>query len=249
MIHTVPWWLEANAPNEAADRAEARTLGLTPVDTRPSSGFFIARADNGALTLFQTADDGRDESFSVDLAARVRRRGISRKTSLLARACGLHRRSHLKVLDATAGLGHDSAVLAGFGCSVTAIERHPVPAALARDALRRARNEGVVGDCWTRIIFDDAQKFLDRMTDDPPDVILVDPMFFAPRRKSKPQKIMTWMQEIIGPGEHTSSLVIAARTVAGQRVVVKRHARQPCLQTPDLTFGERAIRFDVYLKT
>lgn len=248
MTCTVPWWLDTTTANAKADRTEAQTLGLTPVDVRPRSGFYIARADDGALTLFRVADRGHDDSFSVDLTTGIHRRGISRKTSLLARACGLHRRNRLKVLDTTTGLGRDSATLAGFGCPITAIERHPVPAALARDALRRAQAAGVFGDRWSRIFFDDARQFLERLTSDPPDVILIDPMFFAPRRQSKPQKIMTWLHEIIGFDEHVEPLVATASAVANQRVVVKRHARQESLGTPDLTYGERAIRFDVYLK-
>ena len=42
------------------------------------------------------------------------------------------------IIDMTAGLGGDLSVLANVGCEIFAMEKHPVVAALLRDALRRA---------------------------------------------------------------------------------------------------------------
>ena len=71
---------------------------------------------------------------------RHRRRGG--QNELLGKAVGVGKKPALAVLDATAGLGRDSFVLADLGCSVTLAEREPVVLALLADGLERARRAG-----------------------------------------------------------------------------------------------------------
>jgi 16S rRNA (guanine1516-N2)-methyltransferase len=59
------------------------------------------------------------------------------KGQLLAKAVGINKRAGLKVLDATAGLGQDSFVLASLGCEVTLLERSPIVRALLIDGMQR----------------------------------------------------------------------------------------------------------------
>jgi 16S rRNA (guanine1516-N2)-methyltransferase len=65
---------------------------------------------------------------------RVGSGGLSRKQPLV-KAFGQRVRT---IIDATAGLGHDTFLLACCGFEVTALERNPVVYALLRDGLRRA---------------------------------------------------------------------------------------------------------------
>ncbi len=85
-----------------------------------------------------TVDFGSD-------AMRHRRR--SGHNELLGRAVGASRKRHLQVLDATAGLGRDSFVLADMGCVVTLCEREPVIAAMLAQGLQVALP---AGDDWLR---------------------------------------------------------------------------------------------------
>ncbi len=243
----VPWWIDASQASAEADRARASELGLGVVSKQPKSGFYIARKQCG-LALFKANTKSRQhDSFCPDLTITLAQRSGSHRTSPLARACGLHRRHGLSIVDATAGLGNDSAVLAGFGCRLTAIERNPVVAAIARDALQRAHAAGLFKDTWTQIHFDDARHLLARQHIEQPDVVLIDPMFCAPRRKAKPKKIIAWFGELIGPDADAEALLSVARRTAQKRVVIKRHARQQPIGTPTLELGQRAVRFDVYL--
>lgn len=243
----MPWWIDVSEASAEVDRARANELGLGVVSEPPESGFYLTRTDSG-LTLFKAdAAAGQHSSFCPDLTTTVARRSDSRRSSPLARACGLHRRHSLSIVDATAGLGSDSAALAGFGCRITAIERHPVVAALARDALQRARDAGLFSDTWAQIHFDDARRQLSRQNIKQPDVVLIDPMFYAPRRKAKPQKIIAWLGELLGPDPDAEELLSVARRTAQQRVVIKRHNRQQPIGNPTLELGRRAVRFDVYL--
>lgn len=48
----------------------------------------------------------------------------SLKSEMIARACHLTEKP--KLIDATAGLGHDSLLMAYLGANVTLVERHPI---------------------------------------------------------------------------------------------------------------------------
>ncbi|NNC22840.1 class I SAM-dependent methyltransferase [Salinisphaera sp. USBA-960] len=246
MLVSIPWWLDSGSPWATTDRAEASALDLATTTERPATDFFLARTDDG-LALFRSNTNGTDQSFCADLTTTAGQRGINRRASPLARACGLHRHPGLSIFDATAGLGRDSATLASFGCPITAVERHAIPAALTRDALRRARDAGFFEATWAHLATGDAQRWLSDETLEQPDVVLIDPMFSADRRKAKPQKIIAWLNEILGPDADAPTLLAAARATARRRVVVKRHARQLALGEPDFSLGKRAVRFDIYL--
>src|SRR5699024_10273062 len=125
------------------------------------------------------------------------RRIVAGKRQPLARALGLHRRGGLRVLDATCGLGRDSAVLAGLGCRITAIERHPALHALLADALRRAHMQEPPGhDNWRALHCADALAWLqERGQAADHDVIYLDPMFDSSRRKARPQRALQWLAE------------------------------------------------------
>ena len=60
---------------------------------------------------------------------------------LLVRAARVRGVERPRAVDATAGLGEDSLLLAAAGFSVTMFEKDPVIAALLRDALERAAGD------------------------------------------------------------------------------------------------------------
>lgn len=246
MTAAICWWLDESGTEIESDRAEAATLQIETVDRPPATGFYLARTERG-LTLFRAATDSRDASYHHDLLTTIQQRSDGPKNNPLARACGLHRRKGLSVFDATAGLGRDSSVLAALGCSITAVERHSVPAALTRDALYRAHAAGELVETWPALDVGEAAQKLASQTNDLPDVVYLDPMFSAPRRRAKPQKPIAWLGELMGPDTDTDALLRIASQTARQRVVVKRHARQPSLGSPSFEVGKRAIRFDVYV--
>jgi len=88
-------------------------------------------------------------------------------------------------VDATAGLGEDSLLLAGAGFRVTLFERDPVIAALLRDALERASLSEDLADTTRRmtLIEGDSVKGLAALSERP-DVVLLDPMFPAKAKSS-----------------------------------------------------------------
>lgn len=193
------------------------------------------------------------ERLRVDFLAgrvgyRLGTRGHAREA--LLRAIGsVKARPH--VLDATAGLGRETLLLACAGFRVTACERAPILAALLADGFRRAAegDETLHAVIAERVSFryQDACACLEAMAS-PPDVVYLDPMF-PPRRKSAlVKKEMRLIRLAIGAEpDDAAHLLHAAREAGVGRIVVKRPADAPPLvDAPSHALRERTVRFDVY---
>lgn len=173
----------------------------------------------------------------------------------LARACGLAAHPAPVIVDATAGLGRDAAVLASLGARVTMIERSPVVAALLDDGLKRARGQpGDGGDVVAHLdlIQDDAIHCLERMpTNRRPQVVYLDPMFPARSKSARVKKEMQLLQGLLGGDRDSRHLLHAALGAATWRVVVKRPRRAPPLDgaLPSHSLSGKTTRYDVYLTT
>ena len=216
-------------------------------------------------TLWLCAADGRLELRSparrhgpirAELAEGMfdrRRRAAGVRSEPLARAAGLGKGPPPRVLDATAGLGRDAALLAFLGCEVTAVERHPVVAALLADALERAVRRPELAAALAgrlRVVVGDARLLLAGATgDDAPDVVLLDPMYPVARRSALARKELQALRRLVGDDEDADALLAPALAAARRRVVVKRHAHAPPLagRAPDLRLPGTSTRFDVYL--
>lgn len=70
---------------------------------------------------------------------------------LLVKATKVKGREKLRVIDATAGMGEDSLLLAASGCEVTLFEQDPVIAALLQDTMRRALEEAALHEIVMRM--------------------------------------------------------------------------------------------------
>ena len=73
----------------------------------------------------------------------------SLKSEMLARACQLGEKPQL--IDATAGLGHDSLLMAHLGAEVTLVERHPILFTLLEESLARAQTDAFLNSAAARI--------------------------------------------------------------------------------------------------
>lgn len=171
----------------------------------------------------------------------------------LAKAIGLHKIKNPSVIDATAGLGRESFVLATLGCQVTALERNPMVHALLQDGLQRAQE---AYDLALKQIIENitlhhiaAQDYLAQLKQDVPDVIYLDPMFPERQKSAQVQKEMRFFHEVVGDDTDDDVLLEQARYKAKKRVVVKRPRLAPLLADcePNFVIKGKAIRFDVYL--
>lgn len=174
----------------------------------------------------------------------------------IAKAIGLNKRQHPQVIDATAGLGRESFVLASLGCQVTLLERNPLVHALLEDGLQRARDseDEELHSIIERmtLIKADALNWLPRLPADGgdlPDVIYLDPMFPERRKSALVQKEMRFFHEVVGDDQDDAALLEIARQHCKHRVSVKRPRHAPLLAgvKPAFVISGKTIRYDVYL--
>ncbi|MBI2384129.1 MAG: class I SAM-dependent methyltransferase [Gammaproteobacteria bacterium] len=174
----------------------------------------------------------------------VRRRVAGGRRQLLARAVGLHKNPAPRVLDATAGLGRDGYVLAALGARVTLLERHPMVAALLRDALRRAAGEPAAAHI--EVCEGQARDFFGRGNWD---AIYLDPMYPDEGKAALAKKELQFLRELTGGDPDADALLEPALAAGPRRVVVKRPLKAPWLarRKPDLELKGTQARFDVYV--
>lgn len=183
----------------------------------------------------------------------------SLKSEMLARACQLGEKPQL--IDATAGLGHDSLLMAHLGAEVTLVERHPILFTLLEESLAQAQTDAFLNSAAARIklVFADSADYLRQQTarQHRIDVVYLDPMF--PQRDQNQQdhkkqaqvkKQMQLLHMLLpeqGEMDLGDRLLSLAQAVA-KRVIVKRprHAGFLAEQTPDHQWLGDACRFDAY---
>ena len=138
----------------------------------------------------------RIDFLSKQMTYRRQHAGLRRE--LIARAIGTHPRDNPYIIDATAGLGRDSFILAALGFNVTMLERSPVIHQLLQDGLDKARHTlpDIIGRM--QLIHADAIDWLANLKDDRrPDVVYLDPMFPDRKKSASVKKEMVLMQELL----------------------------------------------------
>lgn len=166
---------------------------------------------------------------------------------LIARAVGIKKLKSPVVVDATAGLGLDSFMLATLGCQVHMIERSKVIAALLADGLERGRQDKEIMHIIQRMQLHrgDAIELLKGFT---PEVVYLDPMFSGKANNALVKKEMRIFREVVGDDEDAAELLRVALLQAKYRVVVKRLRKAPPIADikPTYKLEGSACRFDVY---
>ena len=189
----------------------------------------------------------------------ARRLATASRRQPIARAVGLTKRTPT-VVDATAGLGRDAMLLASLGCTVTAIERSVVLAAMLRDALECTAPPsaapkigqcavGKLGSCRIILVVGDAVDVLSQIPDqEAPDVVYLDPMYPSTGKSALPKKEMRILRRLVGEDPDADRLLEVARRVARDRVVVKRAPRAaPLAPGPTMSIYSKLVRYDVYV--
>ncbi|UYV18498.1 class I SAM-dependent methyltransferase [Halomonas qaidamensis] len=211
---------------------------------------------NGQLAL--SGDDRQyGNPLSVDFAAGKaahRRQFGGGRGQLVAKACGLAKGITPCVVDATAGLGRDSFVLASLGAQVLLIERVAAIAALLQDGLARAAKTDATAEIASRMTLrhGDAAEQLAAIVASAafaPDVIHLDPMFPHREKSALVKKEMRLFRELAGDDADAPRLLEAALDVATHRVVVKRPRKAPPIAgpAPQHTLEGKTSRYDLYV--
>ena len=168
----------------------------------------------------------------------------------LAKAVGMKFNKNRNIIDATAGLGYDSFILASLGAKVTLIERSQK----MHELLQNGINEGIsFGGEIEKIInrmellFGDSKDILPKLT---PEVIMIDTMYKERKKTALVKNNMRLVREIVGPDSDYIELLKVALNCAKNRVVLK----QPRYADPINEIRKcshqilgKTIRYDIFM--
>ena len=168
----------------------------------------------------------------------------------LPKAVGMKSGKTPNIVDATAGLGRDSFLLASLGAEVTLIERSPEMHKLLEEGLARAIDAGGdIAEVISRmtLLHGDAKDLLPTLA---PEVVLVDPMH-PPRKKSALVKNeMRLIRDLVGTDEDSVELMKIALATASKRVVLKWPLRADPMEgiaLPSHQITGKSTRYDVFM--
>lgn len=258
--HTLPIILDIKVATEKL--TQKRRQQLSQASTQP----ILLLDDKDKLSWLS---DGLSVAPEWD---KLQRRVVSagRKSELLLQAAKITSDSH--VIDATAGFGHDSLILASTGAQVTMLEQQPLMALLLLVEQQRMSALPNWQKLMSRlqIINTDALSYfanlkVDSVTDNSTiiDVVYLDPMFpedsYQDSKTGKGAKVGKHMQalhQLARPPTSDEELVLinSAQAVVKQstqgqgRVVVKRPQFAPSLADVPASesWHNEAVRFDGY---
>ena len=166
---------------------------------------------------------------------------------LLVKAARVKGVEHPFAVDATAGLGQDSLLLAAAGFSVLLFESDPVIGALLQDALERAALDPDLASIVGRmsLVRGDSIGGMAELSQ-VPDVVLLDPMFPERRKSAAVKKKFQLIHHLERPCSNEEELLRAAIEAGPRKVVVKRPPKGPYLagQKPSYSITGKAVRYD-----
>jgi len=202
---------------------------------------------------------------------KLQRRVVSagRKSELILKAAKISADS--QVIDATAGFGHDSLILASTGAQVTMLEQQPLMALLLFSEQQRMSAQPNWQKLMARltIINTDALSYFAQLQKNKTDqavavdVVYLDPMFpedsYQDSKTGKGAKVGKQMQALHHLARpptldeekallNNAQAVVADNQEGRGRVIVKRPQQAPFLsqQNPDESWHNAALRFDGY---
>ncbi|MEB3754549.1 class I SAM-dependent methyltransferase [Acinetobacter sp. MD2(2019)] len=263
-MHFQCWYLPECEAQVAALQSRLAELNVTiqPVMTEKINAKFLRLNPEMALVLDQEGLSLSAQGMKMQpnwLAEIPRLKRATLKTEMLARACQCNEKP--KLLDATAGLGHDTLLMARFGANVTLVERHPVLFALLEDNHRRAMQDTYLAPIVANIhlIHADSAQYLQHLQQQQTDfdVVYLDPMFpqrdqnqNAIKKQAQVKKQMQLLHMLLpehGEMDLGDHLLELAKAIT-KKVIVKRprHAVYLNNAAPQHQWLGDACRFDGY---
>ncbi len=213
-----------------------------------------ADATDADIVLRFTADglvlSGCGQSLQDDLShmlPRLKQNNLSRELLVKAVKIKTVKDRPLMIVDATAGFGEDSLLLAAAGHRVRLYERNPVIAALLRDALQNAKSDPELQHIVERMqLFEDDSICALQSLPQRPDVIVLDPMFPEKNNSALNKKKFQLLHQLELPCTDERALMRAAVDAGAQKIVVKRPLRGACLAgvKPSYSLSGKTIRYD-----
>ena len=170
-----------------------------------------------------------------------------RKESIVKAAMIKRKTKGLTIIDATAGLGEDSFILAAAGFNVVLFEKNNVIFELLKNAYERCAKD----DGTTEIL--DRMKLINgnsiemlRSIDSRPNIVFLDPMFPQRRKNGKIKKKFQLLQQLEEPCDNENALLDAAIVAHPDKIIIKRpeHGEYFAGIRPSYSIKGDTIRYD-----
>lgn len=154
----------------------------------------------------------------------------------------------LTIVDATAGMGEDSLILAAAGFNVKLFESDPYIFALLNDTVLRFKDNELFSDAISRMELynEDSINVLINNKDIQPDIVLLDPMFPERKKSGLIKKKFQLLQQLEKPCSNEEELLNAAIKSNPKKIIIKRPLKGPYLAgyKPSYSINGKAIRYD-----
>ena len=223
-----------------------------PFSVARAAGLELTRMPEG-LTLTDGAMELRADF--VRMLPRLKQGRLQQELLVkAARAKGVERPW---AIDATAGFGEDSLLLAAAGFTIDLYEQDCVIAALLQDALDRAAEDPALADAVARMRLHASEDSIAGLHQTAasieqgeltaPDVVYLDPMFPERTKSAAVKKKFQLLHHLEQPCADEETLVEAALAVHPRKVVIKRPVKGPLLagMKPSYQLAGKAVRYDV----
>ncbi|MDO4384281.1 MAG: class I SAM-dependent methyltransferase, partial [Eubacteriales bacterium] len=154
-------------------------------------------------------------------------------------------------LDATAGLGEDSLLLAAAGFRVHLFEYNPIIGALLQDSMERGMENPELGEIISRMTLHIADSIQALRNPEEsigcvPDLVLLDPMFPERQKSALVKKKFQLLQQLESPCMEEEELLEASLESGTGKILIKRPLKGPYLagKKPSYSISGKAIRYD-----
>lgn len=239
-------FLAQNTADQKLVEFVERQTGLCAIEKLPESQLESLRlqADRDGISLVKGPCCLRAD-FS-HMLPRLIPNNLNHELLIRASKCKTNS-GNLTAVDATAGLGEDSFLLAAAGFKVQLYERDPIIAVLLYDALRRgmqnAQLEPIIQNMDLQIA--DSVLMLPQL-DISPDIVVLDPMFPRRQKSGLIKKKFQLLHQLEQPCQNEQELLDAARSCHPRKIVIKRPAKGPYLNgiKPSYSIQGNSIRYD-----
>ena len=168
----------------------------------------------------------------------------------LAKAVGMKFNKNRNIIDATAGLGYDSFILASIGAKVTLIERSQKMYELLQNGIDEGMSfGGEIEKIINRmeLVFGDSKDILPKLT---PEVIMIDTMYKDRKKTALVKNNMRLVREIVGPDSDYIELLKVALNCEQNRVVLKQPRYADSIREIRKCSHQilgKTIRYDVFM--
>ena len=236
-------YVEENADLERAKKISEKFNIKIITDNKETSGLTLYLSKSGLSLVYENMKLSGDFSKMIK---RIKQNNL--QNEILIHAAKIKEKTRdLMAIDATAGMGEDSMLLAAYGYNISLYENNPIIAELLKDSLERAKQFPELKEIVSRMkVYEEDSIIAMQKLEESPDIILLDPMFPERTKSSLIKKKFQVLHKIENPCLNESELLNSAIKANPKKIIIKRPLKGDYLAgiKPDYSLKGNSIRYD-----